>query len=135
MTGSVKRDVGYSHTGTIRVRAYDAAGQVSAIASDSATSVAKPQATADSGHTGDAQGQPGCSSSGCAYGTVTVHNFPAGNYTLSCNGTGPFGGRWGERTYYVPTDGTVQLGCYFGGAGYDFWINIAGWGDATHTTW
>ncbi|GAA5201409.1 Ig-like domain-containing protein [Microbacterium jejuense] len=135
--GSRTVDYGYSHTGTIQVRAYDTEGQVSAVATDSATTVAKPKPVATTGRAGDAQGQPGCGSSDCAYMTVSVTDFPAGTYSLHCNATGPYGGSWGSGTLKVSGSGTgsSRLSCYFGDAGEKAWVTIEGWGDASTITW
>ncbi|REJ06920.1 fibronectin type III domain-containing protein, partial [Microbacterium bovistercoris] len=124
---------GYSQSHSIEVQVHNAAGW-SASTSKSATT-SNPPTTAKSGRYGNAQGEPGCGSASCAYGQVTVTNFPAGNYVVSCNGTGPYGGRWGERTEHISGNETVQLGCYFGDPGESFWIHIEGWGSAQSITW
>ncbi|WP_438354542.1 Ig-like domain-containing protein [Microbacterium sp. CJ88] len=134
LSGSESYDVGYSQSRGITVWATDAAGQTSS-ASASGRTDDPPQPRAWTSKTGNAVGQFRCSSPTCAYGVLNVQNFPAGNYTLSCNATGPWGGRWGTKTYYVPANGSVALTCYFGDPGADFWISIDGYGDAEHMTW
>lgn len=136
-SGSQTVGYGYSQTHTIRVRAWDSAGQVSAIASDSATTVAPPQPRAWVTRGGSAQGQAGCSSADCAYFVVNTKDFPAGDYRVSCNATGPYGGTpfAGGSTRSLPANGSVQLGCYFGDAGEQVWVTISGWGDGERRTW
>ncbi|MBW9095515.1 tandem-95 repeat protein [Microbacterium jejuense] len=136
-SGSRTVNYGYSHTGTIQVKAMDTEGQWSAIAKDSATTVAKPQPSAQTGKAGNAQGQPNCSNYSCAYMTVSVDNFSPGSYTVHCNATGSNGGTWGSKTLNVSSNGSgyVQLGCYFGDPGETAWVSIDGWGNAKSITW
>lgn len=136
LNGNESHDYGNSETHSVRARAQDAAGQWSGVASDSGRTAAPPKARAWAS-VGPGVSTSSCSSATCAYGVLNVSNFPAGNYTLSCNGTGSYGGTWGERTYYVPANGSVQMTCYYGGrAGSDeFWVGIAGWGDSERVTW
>ena len=135
-SGTITRDYGYSETHRIRVQVQDAAGDWSGWSGDSATTVAKPQPTAQAGK-GASGSWSNCSTATCAYGTVTVHNFPAGTHYVTCNGTGPYGGTWGGKNYNFPQDGTVDLTCYYGGqAGVDqFWVTISGFGDSKKVTW
>ncbi|MFB7891667.1 Ig-like domain-containing protein [Microbacterium sp. NPDC056044] len=122
-TGSQTIGYGHSETHSIRVRAVDVEGQVSAIASDSATTVAPPQPRAWTSKGSSAQGQDGCTSAGCAYMVLNVENWVAGTYTLKCNDTR---GQWGNRTYNVPQNGSVQLSCYTGYTGYTSWVSYSG---------
>jgi hypothetical protein len=122
--GSTSGNYGYSETHTIEGRAQDAAGQWSSIASDSATTVAKPQPRAWTSRGSSAQGQSGCSSAACAYMVINVENWTAGNYILRCNDTR---GTWASsNTYYVPANGSVQLSCYTGYTGYTSWVSYSG---------
>ena len=66
---------------------------------------------------------------------LNVTDFPAGNYQLTCNGTGPNGGTWGTQRYDVPANGSVQLTCFFGGRGDEAWVGVTGWGPADRMTW
>ena len=127
---------GYDFKGTIQVRAYDSEGQVSAVRSASDTTAQRPQASAQAGK-GSRTNSPTCTSTQCAYLTVTTQNFPAGDYRISCNATGPYGGTpfAGGGTYHLPANGTIQLGCYFGDNGEQVWVTIHGWGDSKRTTW
>lgn len=134
LTGTAQAGNGYSQSHSIRVVVTDAAGQTSE-RSASASTVAPPPATAV-GAKGDSGYWPGyCTASACAHGAVTVANFPAGNYTVTCNASGPNGGTWGTSTVWLPTNGTVQLGCYFGDPGQQFWVTISGWGTSQKMTW
>ncbi|MCC2032985.1 Ig-like domain-containing protein [Microbacterium allomyrinae] len=122
--GSQSIGYGYSETHSIRVRAYDAAGQVSAIVSASARTVDPPQPRAWTSRGSSAQGQDGCSSAACAYMVFNVENWTAGTYTLRCNDTS---GAWAtSRTYNVPANGSVQLSCYTGYTGYTSWVSYSG---------
>ncbi len=136
--GSEQRTLGYSTTSSIQVKAMDTEGQWSAVATDSATTMAKPQPKATTGRAGNAQGQPNCGSASCAYMTVSVENFPPGaSYSLHCNATGGNGGSWGSGTLNISGSGTgyAQLSCYFGDPGKSAWVTIEGWGDAAAITW
>jgi hypothetical protein len=120
-SGSRTVNYGYSHTGTIQVKAMDTEGQWSAVASDSATTVAKPQPSATTVK-GASVNSSTCTSSSCAYLAMDVSNFPAGDYSVRCNDsrTGP--NSW--RTVYGPADGRVQMTCYFGYPGAQAWIDF-----------
>jgi hypothetical protein len=124
---------GYSQTHTIRVRAFDTAGQVSAIASDSATTVAPPQPKARTGKGASGYWPGECTTYSCAYLTLTVENFPAGNYMVRCSDGG--GDTFGGRTYNLSGNQTVQLGCFYGQPGRQVWAVIEGWGNAEPITW
>jgi hypothetical protein len=60
-----------------------------------------------------------------------VANFPAGDYRLYCDD----GGRFGGAKKYVPANGTVQLGCFYGNPGNSIRVYIDGWGYADAMTW
>jgi hypothetical protein len=68
---------------------------------------------------------------------VHTENFPAGNYAVYCNATGPYGGTpfAGGSSRNLPANGTVDLGCYFGDDGEQVWVSISGWGDSERRTW
>ncbi|WP_029144969.1 Ig-like domain-containing protein [Microbacterium luticocti] len=133
-SGSTSGNYGFSQRHTIEVRAHNKAGW-SAVASASATTAAPPQPTAivsrGAYHTSST-----CTSSTCAYFKVTVSNFTAGDYQVYCNATGPYGGTpfAGGATWHFPANGTVQLGCYFGGPGQQVWVTIGG-KDYQRSTW
>jgi hypothetical protein len=137
LSNSRTNNYGYSERHTIEARAQDAAGQWSGIASDAATTVAAPQPKVWVTKGSSAQGQPNCSTSQCAYFLVHTENFPAGDYAVSCNATGPYGGTpfAGGSTRHLPANGTVQLGCYFGDDGEQVWVSIGGWGNSERRTW
>ena len=131
--GSRTNRYGYSQTHRIDARAQDAAGQWSNVVSDQASTVAAPvpKAVTGKGQSGNWPGE--CTTYSCAYMTVTVSDFPAGNYVLRCNDDAS--GTWGTRTYAVPANGTVQLTCYYGNPGRRAWVSIDGWGAADPITW
>ena len=132
LNNSRTNNYGYSERHTIDARAQDAAGQWSNVVSDAATTMARPQPSAQtvkgaSGSWGD------CSSGSCAYMAVTVKNFPAGNYALRCNdGNSSWGG---GSTTWVPANGTVRANCYYGYPGNRVWVTIVGWGNADAMNW
>lgn len=121
--GSRVNTYGYSERHTIDARAQDAEGQWSGVASDAATTVAAPQPRAWTSKAGNAQGQPGCGDSSCAYMVLNVENWNGGSYTLACNDAGD---RWGSRTYSVPNNGSVTLSCYYGYPGNNAWVSYSG---------
>lgn len=123
MSGSRLVGNGYDQRHTIEVRAYDAENQVSRVVSDSATTAPRPQPRAWTSKGSSAQGMPGCSSQYCAYMVLNVENWTPGTYTLNCNDTE---GRWGNNSYQVPANGSVQLTCYTGYRGYTSWVSYSG---------
>jgi hypothetical protein len=126
--GSRTNTYAYSTRHTIDARAQDAAGQWSAVVSAAATTVDPPEPRAWVTKGASAQGQPGCSSSQCAYFVVNTQDFPAGNYSVGCNATGPYGGtpfvQGASRN--IGANDRVQLGCYFGDDGAEVWVTIGG---------
>lgn len=131
-SGSRTNGYGYSERHTIEARAQDAAGQWSNVVSDAATTMAKPQPSAQTVK-GASGSWSDCSSASCAYMAVTVKNFPAGNYRLRCNDNG---GSWGGgSTTWVPENGTVRANCYYGFPGNRAWVTIEGWGNADAMSW
>ncbi|KAF2415203.1 hypothetical protein B1729_00645 [Microbacterium sp. B35-04] len=137
LNNSRTNNYGYSERHTIEARAQDAAGQWSGIASDAATTVDAPKPRVWVTKGSSAQGQDNCSTSQCAYFLVHTENFPAGDYSVTCNATGPWGGTpfAGGATRHLPANGTVQLGCYFGDDGEQVWVSIGGYGDSERRTW
>ena len=131
-SGSRTNSYGYSERHTIEARAQDAEGQWSGIASDAATTMAKPQPSAQTVK-GASGSWSDCNSASCAYMAVTVKNFPAGNYRLTCHDNG---GSWGGgSTTWVPENGTVRANCYYGYPGGRAWVTIEGWGNADAMNW
>ncbi|WP_214467963.1 Ig-like domain-containing protein [Microbacterium flavescens] len=126
--GSRTNTYAYSTRHTIDARAQDAAGQWSAVVSDAATTVDPPQPRAWVTKGGSAQGQDNCSTSQCAYFVINTQDFPAGNYAVYCNATGPYGGTpfAGGSSRSIPANGSVQIGCYFGDNGEQVWVTIGG---------
>jgi hypothetical protein len=130
-SGSKQYGSPYSQTIKIEVRVTNDGKNWSSVASDSATTDKKPEPTAKTGK-GASGNWPGqCTHSSCAYLTVTVANFPAGDYRLYCDD----GGRFGGAKKYVPANGTVQLGCFYGNPGNSIRVYIDGWGYADAMTW
>ncbi|NLP85053.1 tandem-95 repeat protein [Microbacterium sp. CFH 90308] len=125
-TGSESRSLGYSTTSSIQVKAMDTEGQWSAVATASATTMARPQPTATTakGASGYWPGQ--CEHSSCARISVDVTNFAAGNYQVRCNDNEPSDGPGTWRNAYIPADGRFDLTCFFGNPGYQVWVDIQG---------
>lgn len=137
LSGSRVVGNGYDQRHSIDVRAYDAANQVSQVVSASATTAPRPQPKVWVSRGQSAQGQPNCSTSGCAYFVVNTENFPAGDYRVHCNATGPYGGTpfAGGSVRSLKANGQTQLGCYFGDPGAEVWVTIDGWGTSERRTW
>jgi len=132
---SGQMNVGYSQTGCIQARVKNSEGDWSNWSGlDCATSKAKPVPTAQT-IKGSPQKVDGCSHSSCAYMGVKVTDFPAGDYKLTCNASGPNGGTWGNSTMHVPESGNAYAKCVFGDPGESAWLTIQGWGDAKPMTW
>ncbi|WP_235538803.1 hypothetical protein, partial [Nocardioides sp. Root240] len=70
------------------------------------------------GRTGDAKGQPGCSSASCAYLQVTLENV-SGSATCSAHQDNPNDTDWTNT--YVLGDGTHRPGWYYGWPGSQVW--------------
>lgn len=136
-SGSKRVEFGYNQTRDIKVRAYDTEGQVSAVVSDTATTVPPPDPKAWVTRGASAQGQNNCGSADCAYFVVNTQDFPAGDYRVYCNATGPYGGTpfAGGSVRSLKANGSTQIGCYFGDAGEQVWVSIEGWGDSDRRTW
>ncbi|MFB4354649.1 fibronectin type III domain-containing protein, partial [Microbacterium sp. LS_15] len=112
---------GYEETHSIKVRAHATEGGWSPEASDSARTNNRPAEVLKTGK-GASGNWPGeCTHSSCAYVTLTVQNFRSpGNYTLRCDD----GGQFGNSARYVPENGTVQLGCFYGNPGRSIRVYI-----------
>jgi hypothetical protein len=137
MSGSRLVGNGYDERHTIDVRARDAANQWSNVVSAAATTEPRPQPRAWVSRGSSAQGQPNCTSSACAYFVVNTENFPAGDYRVYCNATGPYGGTpfAGGSVRTLRANGQTQLGCYFGDPAATVWVTIEGWGDSERRNW
>ena len=124
-TGSRTPGNGYNQTHTIQVRAQDSAGQWSAVASASATTSNPPNPRAWVTRGTDAQGQPGCSSSYCAFFRVTTKDFDAGQHNVTCQSArGTLGS---AHKVSLPANGATDLDwCYFGYPGENVWVTIDG---------
>ena len=121
VNGSQTVGNGYEETHSIKVRAHAAEGGWSPEASDSARTNNRPAEVLKTGK-GASGNWPGeCTHSSCAYVTLTVQNFRSpGNYTLRCDD----GGQFGNSARYVPENGTVQLGCFYGNPGRSIRVYI-----------
>jgi hypothetical protein len=137
LSNSRTNNYGYSERHTIEARAQDAAGQWSGIASAAARTADPPQPKVWVSRGQSAQGQPNCSSDACAFFVVNTQNFPAGDYRVHCNATGPYGGTpfAGGSVRSLKANGQTQIGCYFGDAGAEVWVTIDGWGTSERRTW
>ena len=124
---------GYDERHTIEVRAHDAAGQVSRVVSAAATTEPRPQPRAWVTRGASAQGQPGCSSSACAYFVVNTKDFPAGNYSYKCMANGSQFNNW-EGPVHFPANGSTRLECYYGMPGAQVWVVLNGTA-YERTTW
>ncbi|MEV4736385.1 MULTISPECIES: Ig-like domain-containing protein [unclassified Microbacterium] len=120
-SGSQTVGNGYDETHSITVRATASEGGTSPEASDSAKTNPRPAEVLKTGK-GASGNWPGeCTHSSCAYVTLTVQNFRSpGNYTLRCDD----GGQFGNSARYVPENGTVQLGCFYGNPGRSIRVYI-----------
>lgn len=124
---------GYQQTWSIQVRAIDSENQTSQVASASARTNDPPPVTARAGK-GASGSWPGqCDTPSCAYMTLTVENFPAGNYMVRCADDN--GGVFGGRRYDLSGNMTVQMGCFYGNPGRQAWLIIEGWGESQRITW
>lgn len=139
VNNSGSRTVGspYSQNWAIEVRVHNKAGW-SASDTAAATTDKKPDPKAKTVKGASGNWPPGwggsgsCTSSSCAYMAVQVTDFPAGNYKLWCDTPT---GRSGGATKYVPANGKVQLGCFYGYPGRSVSVFIEGWGRADALTW
>lgn len=122
--GSRTIDYGHDQTRSFDVRAYDTAGQVSAVVSDSATTAPQPQPRAYVTRGANAQ-QSGCTHSSCAYFVVNTVDFPAGSYRYECWGNGSKFNTW-EGPVNFPANGRTQLQCFWGTPGANVWVVLNG---------
>ncbi len=131
--GSRTRDFGHAERHTIDVRATDAAGQTSTASAAARTSdPPQPRAWVTKG---SSVNNSDCSSASCAYFVLNTSDFPAGSYNVVCvsNTRGEFAG--GGRTWNVPRNGSIQLGCFYGHPNTEVWVRIDGWGNSERYTW
>ncbi|MDO9354791.1 MAG: hypothetical protein Q7T55_13930 [Solirubrobacteraceae bacterium] len=70
---------------------------------------------------GSAQGQPGCTSSACAYVQITFDRFPAGNHTVTCRASGEEGGYY---SYAASGTSGNSATCYYGFPGREVWATV-----------
>lgn len=123
--GSRTIDYGYDQTRSFDVRAFDTAGQASAVVSAQATTAPQPQPRAYVTRGANAQGQPGCGSASCAFFVVNTQDFPAGSYRYECWGGGSKFNTW-EGPVNFPANGRTQLQCYYGQPGANVWVVLNG---------
>jgi hypothetical protein len=127
MSTSFSRSFGYSERHTVAVEAVNLRGASSR--GSSAVETAGPPPTVGIEKSGTAQGQPGCSSSLCAYMTVRLRNFPA-NATLGVDcRSSRFGSNWcDDPSYSIRTDGAGNADSRFYYYGYcdDVWVLVNG---------
>ncbi|MFS0912110.1 Ig-like domain-containing protein [Microbacterium sp. 179-I 3D2 NHS] len=118
---------GYNEDHSIRVRAQDAAGQWTDVASASARSGPPPPPRAWVTR-GAPVSNSQCSDGTCAYFVVNTSDFPGGTYSVSCNSTVPGNAPFTTSTRSIPSNGSVQLGCFhgYGGRGAEVWVTING---------
>ncbi|MGO2932478.1 Ig-like domain-containing protein [Microbacterium sp.] len=121
--GSRQYGAPYSQTIKIEVRVKNDSTW-SAVASDSATTDAKPDPRIWVTRGSSAQGKDNCNDASCAHFKLNTKDFPAGDHQLSCmSDQGQIGS---TRTENLPANSTKQLDCYFGYAGSDVWVVIDG---------
>ncbi|UWF77716.1 Ig-like domain-containing protein [Microbacterium neungamense] len=128
--GSVVRGNGYNETHSIQVRAQDAAGQWTPVASASATTNAPPAP-----EVWVTQGDPAPEScvNGCRMFVVNWKNLNIGSKQVWCKSSAY--GTIGSSSHTVNFDGSgsTQISCWQGRDGVDVWVDIAGWGDDVDT--
>ncbi|WP_106815862.1 Ig-like domain-containing protein [Microbacterium timonense] len=129
--GSRTNSYGYSERHTIEARAQDAAGQWSPIVSDAATTVDKPKARA-----WVSRGAPvsGCNTQ-CYKFRLNVENFPGGRYTIGCIEDGRLMPGTSPNSYDVPSNGFIDLSCWYGFPGHTVAAEIHGWGMSESYVW
>lgn len=111
------------------VDAYDAAGNRSATRSVTASTSSCSRSVKVS--RGSGVKVSGCSSSACAYITVSLSNFGSGSHTVTCYAdypppTGSF--------YTYTTSSTTSNVCVYGYAGTHVWVKVDGV-ESNHLTW
>lgn len=116
--------IGYSATRTVCIQAVQSTGLKDASNCASATSdpkpVPPPSVSVSKG--ASAVGQPGCSTSGCAYIVITTANF---NTNVSCSINGNWAGPW-----TLGGNQTKQVGAYYGYTGTTVTITCSGGGQS-----
>lgn len=133
-------------TYTLGVRARDAAGNTSGLATISASTTACPNGGNDGGAggtSGDARSVTvskggattvtGCTSSACAKVVVTLSNFASGSHTISCYADDPY--PFSTAPFYTySTSSTTTAVCVYGWRGYHVWVKADGV-ESNHLTW
>lgn len=114
---------------TLGVDAYDAAGNRSPAASVKASTTACAKSVKVS--KGAPRNVSGCSSSACAYVTVSLSNFGSGSHSVTCYSdypppTGAF--------YSYTTSSSTSNVCVYGYAGTHVWVKVDGV-ESNHLTW
>lgn len=138
---SVGMSAGYSKSYNLKVRAHNAAGWgpwtgVKYGSTD-------PRPTVKVGKGGNAQGSPGCATSGCRLLTVQISGAePNTTFTATCNSSST-SGAWGTPKSFT-TNGSGNLSaehwCYYGKHGEQVWITTgkSHWGNngaSSKITW
>lgn len=126
-SGTRTVSTGYSKTHSIRARAVDSEGQVSAEHSASATSAPQPPEEVWITQGSNATG-PGCSSN-CNRFRLHFKNWRSpGRYNIRCQGRPP-GGGWStfagtSNNYDVPANGSFELLCFYGNKGLGHSVRV-----------
>ncbi|NQX12302.1 cadherin-like domain-containing protein [Microbacteriaceae bacterium VKM Ac-2855] len=110
--GSTSAGNGYSETHSIRVKAFDTAGQVSAESYAEARTVDPPPKEASVRKSSE---NGPCQSGNCPFVIVDTKNFPEGDYQYKCLANGAVFAEpptTGRTRFYA--NGSTQLGCYYG---------------------
>ena len=127
--GSTTVGNGYDQTHSIKVQAFDTAGQSSNIAQDSAKTDSPPPPRV--WVTQGAAAGSNCVN-GCRLMVVNWQNLKIGSYNVTCHSSvdGQIGG---NHTVNFDGSGSQQLSCWKGRDGVDVWVDIVGWGDGVDT--
>jgi hypothetical protein len=128
----------YSFTGlacgtsyTLGVSAYDAAGNTSAVASVGAsTAGCPPPPPSVSASKGAQHNVSGCSSSACAWVSVTLSNFSGGSHSVTCYADNFTGGFY----TYSAGNGTSNV-CVYGYPGHAVWVVVDGTYRSNNVGW
>lgn len=114
-----------SQSYTVSVDAYDAAGNHSGQASITAsTQPCPPPPPTVTASKGPQHNVGGCTSSACAYLTVSWANFSSGSHTVQC--WGDYGGASAFYSYSVSGSSGSSNVCVFGYPGYHAWAVVDG---------
>ncbi|SMQ75451.1 Ig-like domain-containing protein [Agreia sp. VKM Ac-1783] len=107
------------NSGTIVARTVDASGAVSGEASASAKPGNPTRVTVSKG--GNAQGQEGCATAGCAYVVVQLSQSSSGSFSVAYHSNKPGYENW--ETGSISGNGQAS-GKYWGFTGYDVWVTV-----------